>query len=135
MKTKKVYLPANIRAGYTAKEAANWLTENKAHLAPLRDFKVDVDTFSHGRDVCGNGTAHYKVQLSFTASDGREYNAITIVESGGRREQVGYGRGNEAALVALYKLGFEVDTSSASSDDRLGCAVYPLVNFPPVESK
>lgn len=128
---KKPYLAANIRAGYTAQQADDWLTVNYSPK-DLNSFRVDVDTFNHGRDVNGNGTAHYRVQLLCKDQDGREYCALTIVESGARREQVGYSGQNEAALYALSKLGFEVDTSKAGSYDYQGDAVYPLLNFPPM---
>ena len=42
-----------------------------------------------------------------------------------------YSGQNEAALYALDKLGFKVDTSKAGGYDYQGAAVYPLLNFPP----
>lgn len=135
MKTKRKYIPANIRAGINAKNAA-------LIIKPFQfkgSFSVSIKSFDHGRDVNGNGTAHYSCQLISAsgehmtgANDGA---IITLVESGKRREQVGYGCGNEAALVALVKLGYQVDTSKASSDDYRGVAVYPLLNFPPVKTE
>lgn len=130
MKTKRAYLAANIRAGYTAQQAADWLAA-KYSGKELTSFRVDVDTFDHGRDVNGNGTAHYKVLLLCNDQDGREFCPLTVVESGARREQVGYSGQNEAALYALSKLGFEVDTCKAGAYDYHGGAVYPLLNFPP----
>jgi hypothetical protein len=127
---KKPYLAANIRAGYTAQRAAAWLTVNYPPM-DLNSFRVDVTTFNHGRDACGNGTAHYRAQLLCTGPDGQEFRALTIVESGARREQVGYSGQNGAALYALSKLGFEVDTSKAGSYDYQDNAVYTLLNFPP----
>lgn len=118
-------LPKNIQAGYTAQEATRNLCANG-----LKNFRVDVDTFDHGRDTNGNGTAHYKVML-VCDNNGRENYLFTIVQSGKRREQVGYGAGNQAALYALEKLGFEVDTSKAGSYDYQGSVCYPLLNFPP----
>lgn len=128
MKTKRTYLAANIRAGYTADHAAR-MAKVAGATGP---FFVDVDTFQHGYDTNGNGTAHYRCTLmGINEKTGKECAVLHIVESGKRREQVGYGRGNDAALYALEKLGYEVDTSKASSDDYRGCAVYPLLNFPP----
>lgn len=132
MKTKREYIPANIRAGYTAQEA---VSRKDCTEKGLHNFCVDVDTFDHGRDVYGNGIARYRVQLVCTDKAGRERYLMTIVESGKRREQVGYGGQNEAALYALDKLGYQVDTSKGGSYDYQGTAVYPLINFPPVESK
>lgn len=126
---KKTYLAANIRAGYTAQQATDWLAVN--YSPKDLTFRVEITTFNHGRDACGNGTAHYRAQLLCTDPDGQEFRALTIVESGARREQVGHSGQNEAALYALHKLGFEVDTSKAGSYDYQGGAVYPLLNFPP----
>lgn len=130
MAKKREYIPANIRTGCTVQEAASVLRED----SKATNYRVEITTFDHGRDINGNGTAHYKVQLLCTGKDGHDHYLLTIVESGKRREQVGYSGQNEAALYALYKLGFEVDTSKAGSYDYQGSAVYPLLNFPPVEA-
>lgn len=118
MKTKKPYLAANIRAGVKIEQAREWAKDKPA------PFKVIVTSHSHGRDVCGNGTAHYLCEL--VSAEGH---TLAIVESGKRREQVGYSGMNEAALYALGKLGYELDTSKHSSYDYQGAAVYPLINF------
>lgn len=133
MKTKREYIPANIRAGFTAKEAAKIAIVNWASKS-LTDFRIEVETFDHGRDVNGNGTSHYKCELiGYSAINGRDYHFLTVVQSGKRREQVGYSGQNEAAMYALEKLGFQVDTSKGGSYDYQGAAIYPLLNFPPVE--
>lgn len=115
-------LPKNIRTGYTVKDASDFVN-TRNYCAP---FSVRVVSFSHGRDVCGNGTAHYRCQIQ----DGSGRGIIDVVESGKRREQVGYSGYNEAALYALEKLGFEVDTSKHGSYDCHGTVSYPLLNFP-----
>lgn len=123
---KREYVPANIRAGYTVAEAAK-IVANSQYKAP---FSVTIASYDHGRDVNGNGTAHYSCLLN----DSEGLSLLRIVKSGKRREQVGYRGANEAALYALEKLGYEVDTSKLTSYDHQGTAVYPLVNFPPVEA-
>lgn len=129
MKIKREYISANIRAGFTAKEAAKIAAIRES----LTDFKIEVNTLDHGRDVYGNGTAHYKCELiGRSAINDRDYYFLTVVQSGKRREQVGYSGQNEAALYALEKLGFQVDTSKGGSYDYQGAAIYPLLNFPPV---
>jgi hypothetical protein len=127
---KREYLAANIRAGYTVQEAAKIITDNYK-IAKVAGYQVCVISGSHGRDVNGNGTAHYIVHLDAIDKAGTVHNVLRIVESGKRREQVGYSGQNEAALYALSKLGFEVDTSKAGSYDYPGTAFYPLLNFPP----
>ena len=133
MNTKREYIPANIRAGFNVKDALRVYNDVYAseYGAP---FQVCIDSFNHGRDVNGNGTAHYSCHIRAThKTNGREILFMRVVESGKRREQVGYSGKNEAALYALDKLGFEVDTSSKGSYDYQGEAYYPLLNFPPVE--
>lgn len=130
MSQKREYIPANIKAGYTVQEAAKVVASQSVMTA--KSFSVRVISYDHGRDVNGNGTAHYICEL--TCSQREVGVCFTIVESGKRREQVGYSGQNEAALYALSKLGFEVDTSKGGSHDYLGTAAYPLLNFPPVEA-
>lgn len=134
MQKKREYIPVNIRAGYTAQEAAKVIVDNYK-VSKITQYQVRVISSAHGRDVCGNGTAHYTVNLQAVDKSGTVHNVLDIVESGKRREQVGYSGQNEAALYALSKLGFEVDTSKGGSYDYHGEATYPLLNFPPVESK
>jgi hypothetical protein len=126
---KREYLAANIRAGYTASEAAEVVKHINSSF-----WYVRVISLNHGRDVNGNGTAHYNcllVEGSPNSEEGQHVH-VSIVQSGKRREQVGYSGQNEAALYALSKLGFEVDTSRAGNYDYHDSAVYPLINFPPV---
>jgi len=130
MKKKREYLAANIRKGYTVKNAATMAKT----LGAVQPFAIKITSMSHGRDVNGNGTAHYSCHIVAThKTDGRKIHFMRVVESGKRREQVGYSGKNEAALYALDKLGFKVDTSSKGSYDSHGEAYYPLLNFPPVE--
>lgn len=129
MKTQREYIPANIRAGYTVQEAAKMLN------GELTNPRVQVRTYNHGRDVNGNGTAHYSVFIICDVAGLNECTGFLLVSSGKRREQVGYSGRNDAALYALSKLGFEVDISKCGSYDYQGSAVYPLLNFPPVERK
>lgn len=122
---KRQYLAANIRAGYTAQEASERAI-NSCYMPP---FNVEIDTYNHGRDGCGNGTAHYVCYLR----DSNDREILRIVESGKRREQVGYSGQNEAALYALEKLGFEIDKNSITWErqrDWEKSATYPLLNFP-----
>lgn len=80
--------------------------------------EVSIDTFDHGRDLYGNGTAHYVCSLD-------PY--VRLCESGSRREQVGYSGANGAALYVLQKLGFNVDTSTKGSYDYEGMAHYRVI--------
>lgn len=128
MKQKRTYLPANIRAGFTINDARLALANTyHEYGAP---FKVCVCTFGHGRDVNGNGTAHYECHIVAThKTSGKEICFLRAVQSGKRREQVGYGAGNGAALYALEKLGYKLDLSKAGSYDSHGEACYPVLNF------
>jgi hypothetical protein len=131
MKTKQTYLAANIRAGYTVTEAAALVSQTSQKDTR---YYVSVTSFDHGRDVYGNGTAHYRCTLIERQESGRERVPCHIVESGKRREQVGYGSGNDAALYALAKLGYKIDESRLGSNDYRGTAEYPLIDFPPAVS-
>lgn len=118
----------NIRNGYTAQEAARLVV--KAGL--VGPFLVDIRTYDHGRDVNGNGTAHYLCYLIAHTRAGKETIPLTIVESGKRRQQVGYSGQNESALYALKQLGYTVDVSKGGSYDYEGPKEYPLIGFDPV---
>lgn len=120
--SKREYIPKNVRNGVKAQDAAK--------LASLYrgPFFANVRSFAHSRDINGNGTAHYTVMLETP-----DMGILVIVESGTRREQVGYSGQNEAALYALRQLGYELDLSKSTCYDWRGEAIYPLVNFPPVE--
>jgi hypothetical protein len=128
---KQTYLAANIRAGYTVTEAAALVSQTRQKDTR---YYVSVTSFDHGRDVNGNGTAHYCCTLIEQQESGAERAPCRIVESGNRREQVGYGDGNDSALCALTKLGYKIDESRLRSDDYLGTAVYPLLDFPPADT-
>lgn len=120
MKAKKQYLAKNIREGWTIEQAIEFC-KDKNYSGSV---SVDIDTFNHGCDVNGNGTAHYRVSLIIGNSC-----PLHIVQSGARREQVGYSGMNESALYALDKLGYKVDKSKHGSYDYQGCASYPLTNW------
>ena len=127
MAKKKEYLPKRIREGVTAdqlRERVKTELKGKRNLT----FEMQVNSFDHGRDVNGNGTAHFCCTL-YAFQKGNIIKSFHIVESGARREQVGYSGQNEAALYALDKLGFKVDLSKAGSYDYQTCADYPLVGF------
>lgn len=132
-KSKVKYIATNIRNGIKASEAVEILMSgdfNSSTFDAIRseDFSVTVISYDHSRDMYGNGTAHYSVDFN-AVKDGKERFLFTIVESGKRREQVGYSGKNEAALYALDKLGYTVDTSKHSSRDYEGSASYKLLNF------
>lgn len=120
MTKKRKYIAKNIREGWKASEMA----ARHNLIGKAAPFKVRISTHSHGRDLYGNGTAHYICEL-VTACGA----TFDIVSSGYRSEQVGYGGMNEAALYALHELGYEVDTSKHGSYDYHGAAEYPLINF------
>jgi hypothetical protein len=124
MKTKKPYVAKNIRAGINkgTAELRLKLNPNSRYVAP---YKVGIRTYTHGRDVNGNRTAHYICMLQ----DARDACIMEIVSSGWNREQVGYSGQNGAALYALERLGYEVDTSNARHFDADADAQYPLKDF------
>lgn len=90
-------------------------------LAKGRALSVLVESFNHGHDKYGNGTARYAV--SFFA--GAE--CIGVLYSGARRVQVGYGKGHAGAIIALKNLGYALDLSGAHDDDYKGTASYPVI--------
>lgn len=92
------------------------------------NYFATVDSYSHGRDINGNGTARYTCSLVKVHDDGTR-EQIKLLAQSKRRQQVGYSGCNEAALWALSKLGYDVDTSAAGNDDFRGFAEYPLINF------
>lgn len=113
------YIPKNIKAGLTAKDAANLIKTNGLK----GPFEITVRSYDHGRDINGNGTAHYICQLRDLSTN---LLVATIVRSGVRREQVGYSGAHCGALYALDKLGYMVDESVISSYDYQGIAYYPV---------
>lgn len=121
---KSAYIPKNIRQGMkieTLREVLKNYPEGKV--------SVHVETFDHGRDVCGNGTAHYTVYAVITYPNGEMNYPANIVSSGAKREQVGYSGRNEAALYALRMLGYDLDLSLSGSYDYEGSAYYPITNL------
>lgn len=125
MKKKRTYLAANIREGVKVERALEIVRNSSPMTA--KHFAVRVNSFDHGRDVNGNGTAHYIVEL--TCNNGEVCPCFNIVESGKRREQVGYGGYNQAAIYALEQLGYKVDLTGAGSYDYQGSKIYPLISF------
>lgn len=121
MTKKREYLAKNIRQGLKLKDALESFKALNNGTLP-ESFTVEIDTFQHGHDVNGNGTAHYKVTIRASG-----WQSLKIVESGARREQVGYSGRNEAALYALDKLGYKLDLSKSSSYDYQNCVEYPLI--------
>lgn len=118
-----VYIPKNIRAGLKIEKARELLKNY-----PKGDLFVSVCSRDHGRDVNGNGTAHYDCCLILKTAD-REYIPADIVASGFKREQVGYSGANEAAVYALNQLGYELDLSKKTSYDYQGSVEYPITNL------
>lgn len=118
MATKKRYIPKNIKAGWKASEV---IEKFKAEGKPLDNLVVQITSYDHSRDVYGNGTSHYTCSINLN-----DYCNLIIVESGARREPVGYSGQNEAAIWALSMLGYQVDLSSAGSYDYHGTAFYPI---------
>lgn len=122
-------LPKNVRNGRTIQQCRDYVArycdqlESIKGIAPL----VQVSSFNHGRDICGNGTAHYQCTLVWPLRCVGP--TFDIVESGYKREQVGYSGRNEAALWALEKLGFVLDTSKPANYDYQGTAYYPVLNW------
>lgn len=98
------HIPKNIKNGVPFSEAREKLKRYSLN-GSNGQVRVKVLTFNHGVDVNGNVIAHYRVML-IIENETLEINALGIVESGSRREQVGYSKENEAALYALEKLGY-----------------------------
>lgn len=98
----------------------------------LRGCKVYVEVYSYnfGHDINGNATAHYTATLVIETPD-RFINVCRIVESGKRREQVGYdGDNHKSALVALDKLGYKLERFGArNSRGYPGSAYYRITNL------
>lgn len=112
-------LPKNVKAGIKIET----LRERMRDVKQTGPIAVEIVSYDHGRDVCGNGTAHYQAFLSgFDA-------VVLIVESGKRREQVGYSGMHEGALWALRQLGYMLDTSNHTSYDYQANATYPIENW------
>jgi len=117
------YIPKNIKAGLPYYEALEIFEREKA---AGDEMLIRVDCYDHGRDMYGNGTAHYIAEL-YIGQGGRHDRLAKIVESGSRREQVGYSGAHEAAIYALEKLGYKIDESKIRSYDYQGEAFYPLM--------
>ena len=119
------YIPKNIKAGLKIEKAREILA------AYPKDVKVlmCVESFSNSHDMYGNGTAHYECSIIIEQTDGSRFYPCNVVQSGSKREQVGYGGANEAALIALNKLGYELDLSKKTSYDYQGSAEYPITNI------
>ena len=68
---------------------------------------LTVDSHDYGRDGFGNSTAHYV--CSITLDYPERFELFNVCESGKRREQVGYGDQNKAAIYKLEKLGYKLE--------------------------
>jgi hypothetical protein len=89
---------------------------------------LTINTFDHGRDGCGNGTAHYQCVITIDYPD--RFELFDACESGKRREQVGYTGENEAAKYKLEKLGYKIELFYPSKNyarDRF--AHYKITNL------
>lgn len=112
------YIPKNIREGADISYVRERLEDYRQELYEDSAYVyLAVRTFYCGRDVNGNGTAHYRVELCIY-NPYKIYTVCSVVSSGKRREQYGYGVDNEAALYALDKLGFEVERITDKSVDH-----------------
>lgn len=127
--TKRQYVAKNIREGLKAVDAIELI---KAADFNTSKIIITVDSFNHGRDTCGNGTAHYRCEIKLYNSEGYYYCKgmfpLQVVASGARREQVGYSGKNESALYALRQLGYELDTTGLRNYDYEGYAEYQVLN-------
>lgn len=122
-------LPKHVKAGRTIQKAREYVAKYSDGIASVEGATplIQINTHNHGRDVCGNGTARYTCTLVWPS---RVVGPVFyIVESGSRREQVGYSGANEAALWALGLLGFKLDESQRTSYDYQGSASYPVLNW------
>ena len=119
------YIPKNIKAGLKIEKAREILA------AYPKDAKVlmRIKSFSNSHDMFGNGTAHYECSIVLEQADGSRFEPCDVVQSGFKREQVGYGGTNEAALYACNKLGYDLDLSNKTSYDYQGTAYYPVTNI------
>ena len=108
------YIPKNIKEGCSIDGVRECLTHYDLTNKKVWLYVVSYD---HSRDMYGNGTAHYSASL-IIESENELYGVCSVVSSGKRREQTGYGGYNEAALRALRLLGFEVERVSG------GCGPY-----------
>ena len=118
-------LPKNIREGKTVDQVIEYLADKDY---PQGKFFAHVASFDHGLDTCGNRIAHYVVTLRLDCPNDQSFEILSIVESGHRREQIGYGGANQAAKYALQMLGFDIDYSNENSTDRMWVALYPIKN-------
>lgn len=119
------YIPKNIRAGLKIEKAKELLKNYPKDVKIL----MEVKSFSNSHDMYGNGTAHYECSIVLKQSDGSCFYPCDVVQSGSKREQVGYGGVNEAAVYALNKLGYELDLSKKTSYDYQGSVEYPITNL------
>ena len=119
------YIPKNIKAGLKIEKAREILKNYPDNVKVL----MCVKSFANSRDMYGNGTAHYECSIVLEQTDGSRFYPCDVVQSGSKREQVGYGGTNEAALIALNKLGYELDLSKKTSYDYQGSAEYPITNI------
>ena len=119
------YIPKNIKAGLKIEKAREILKNYPKDAKVLMCIK----SFSNGHDMYGNGTAHYDCSIVLEQADGSQFNPCDVVQSGAKREQVGYNGANEAALYACNKLGYDLDTSKKTSYDYQETAYYPITNI------
>ncbi|UNY40417.1 hypothetical protein KLEP7_gp79 [Pseudaeromonas phage vB_PpeM_ KLEP7] len=120
------YIPKNIKVGMKIEKARELLQNYPKNMNIL----MEVSSFSNSHDVYGNGTAHYECHIILGHKDDKaRLDVACVVQSGAKREQVGYSGANEAALYALNKLGYEIDTSNKSSYDYKETVYYPVTNI------
>lgn len=119
----------HIKNGLKIEDLRERLTALGVNLSEA-SLTVEIVSYDHGRDMFGNGTAHFYADLEVTEiKKAGSSRVFRIVESGKRREQVGYSGQNEAALYALDKLGYKLDLGRPSSYDYQGSAIYKVVNI------
>lgn len=124
--TKMTYIPKNIKAGLKIEKARELLQNYPKNMNIL----MEVSSFSSSHDMYGNGTAHYECHIILEHKDDKaRLDVACVVQSGSKREQVGYSGANEAALYALNKLGYELDLSKKTSYDYKETVYYPVTNI------
>lgn len=117
-------LPSHIRKGVTI-QAARKLVINMNSGKPMKVAPlIQLDLEREGYDTNGNRIAHFDCHLIWPSRTiGPNFR---VVQSGRNRPQFGFGTAHEGALLALEKLGWQVDVSKA----RQTVSLYlPVTNW------
>lgn len=114
------YIAAVLLEAFERELSPEWRKIAKACIDESCGILASTCTYNHGRDIYGNVTAHYTALIYTTNT------TLRLSTYGKKRQQVGYGGENSAAVYAIEKLGFNVDLSNKTSYDYQGVAVYKV---------